>query len=234
MSQEYTDFPQYGFLPFSLLSPSKETICSQCKMLVCGFCFTWQTMTLFTLGLIPGKGQTFNYKYQQEAVGPGCISQEKSCLYFFSLAASGRFELKVCGEVLGPWIFSIKVSSFLMFKILHWECLHHNNLKMNDELSELVLNPVWSPPSLRTRVSSNSAVLGYMSQVRVNSQTVSIWVEQNTASIATTNETILKSVILKISFLCHICSALWNVKGGKIMRKYLYLWWLLDFFDQSQ
>lgn len=32
-----------------------------------------------------------------------------------------------------------------MFKILHCECLHHSNLlKMNHELSELALNPVWS------------------------------------------------------------------------------------------
>lgn len=78
-----TDLGQYGFLPFSLLHLSKEMICSQCEMLVCGFCFTWQTMTLFTLGPIPGKGQTFNYRNQQEVAGPRCIRQEKSGLYFF-------------------------------------------------------------------------------------------------------------------------------------------------------
>lgn len=41
-------------------------------------------MTLFTLGPIPGKGQTFNYRNQQEALGPRCIRpREKLCGFFF-------------------------------------------------------------------------------------------------------------------------------------------------------
>lgn len=90
-----------------------------------------------------------------------------------------------------------------MFKILHQGCLHHGNLlKVNHEFSELALNPVWShlPLRLRIRVSSSSMFLGCVGQVRVNSQTTNIWVEQNTASIATTNKTILKSVIFKNSY----------------------------------
>lgn len=105
-----------------------------------------------------------------------------------------------------------------MFKMLRQECLHHHNLlKMNHEFSELVLNPVWSclPLCVRIRVSSSSMYLGYMGQVRVNNETISIWAEQNTASIATTNEKILKSVIKKKkSFLCCICGVLWKVKWG--------------------
>lgn len=147
-------------------------------------------------------------------------AREKLFVFFF-FASSGRFELKVCGKVLCLWIFNIRVYSFLMFKILHQECLHHDNLlKMNHEFSELVLNPIWShlPLLLRIGVFSNSTFLGCMGQVRVNSQTISIWEEQNTASIATANETILKSAILKNSFLCHICSVLWKVKGKQVIR----------------
>lgn len=72
-------------------------------------------MTLFTLGPIPGKGQTFNYRNQQEALGPRCIRlREKLCGFFLPLfACSGRFELKIHGKVLCSWIFNTKTYSFL-------------------------------------------------------------------------------------------------------------------------
>lgn len=78
-----------GWLPFSLLNLSKEAVCSQCETLVCGFCFTWQTAGLFTSGSIAGKGQTFNYRNQQEAVGPRCIRQRKAVCVFSLLVPAG-------------------------------------------------------------------------------------------------------------------------------------------------